>query len=184
MADLAEIERKQKEIADMAKALTGEKDPDELARLGKEIGVKAKALEKAALALAAAGAPPTSGNIGGEVRVVLTKDQRQRIAEQTGVGLDTLVIAEDAAGWARRMPGMEKRIIEQKALQMAAKALVAEAKDKRIAKMIKEYEAIEDKSPELLEVLQQLRDDPDNIAKFAQELGKRMKAAANPPPEG
>ena len=180
MSDLADIERRQKEIAEMAKRLVDEKDVPEIQRIGKEIAAKARELQKAALALAAAVTPDAGRNQGGETRVVLTKDQRQRIAEQTGVALDTLVIAEDAAGWARRMPGTEKRIIEQRALAQAARSIVSEEKEKRIKKMIKELEAIPDPTPEVQGVINQLREDPDNIEKFAKELGKRMKENADP----
>jgi len=184
MADLAEIERKQREIGELARRMVGIKDVDELQKMGKEIAAKAKDLEKSALALVAASTPNEGRHVGGEVRVVLTKDQRQRIVEQTGVGMDTLVIDEDAAGWMRRMPGTEKRVIELKALQQAGKSIVAEAKDKRVKTLIKTLEDVPDKSPELIEVIEQLKTDPDGIEKFAKEQGKRIKANAKPLPEG
>jgi hypothetical protein len=127
--------------------------------------------------------PQGPRNQGGAVRVVLTKDQRQRIADQTGVGLDTLVIEEGAAAWALRMPTMEKRIIENKALEMAGKSLVSEAKEKRIKKLINALEEIGDPTPEVRAMIEQLKDDPDGLEKLAKDLGKEMKGKASQGPQ-
>jgi hypothetical protein len=185
MADLDDIAKKQKQAAELGKKLAREKDVDEIKRLSKEIKEKAKELEAAAQNMAEAATPKGGKNVGGEVRVVLTPDQRKRIVEQTGVGMDTLVITEEAAQWMARMPGMQKRYVEQMALRKAAESVMREEKDKAIQKLIKKLEAIPEPVPEIEQMIAQLKKDPDGMEKLGKELGKKAREAAKnqQPPE-
>src|SRR5438105_4667003 len=119
MADLEEIERKQASAAKLAMEMVDEKDPERLKEMAASILERTQALEKMARGLEAALTP--QGNTGQEVRVELTKDQRERIAEQTGVGVEVVVIHDsDQKKWSKDMPKTEPREIEKLAAKQAA----------------------------------------------------------------
>ena len=177
---LEDIEAKQKAITEDAKKMAKLTDPQEILDAAAKIVVKAKELERAALNLAAAATPPGPRNEGGEVRVVLTPDQRKRIVEQTGVGLEVLTVDRGAAALHARMPTMQKQLIERLALQEAAVHVVIRERRKAIAKLIKQLEAIEDKTPDMEEIIEQLKRDPDKIKEKALEIAERIKARPLP----
>jgi hypothetical protein len=99
--------------------------------------------------------------------------------------MDTLVITEEAAQWMARMPGMQKRYVEQMALRKAAESVMREEKDKAIQKLIKKLEAIPEPVPEIEQIIEQLKKDPDGMEKLGKELGKKAKEKAKEqqPPE-
>src|SRR5579872_2582634 len=90
MADLEELQRKQSDAAKFAMKMVDEKDPERLKEMAEQLQARCKDLEKMALGMEAALTPqePT----GQEVRVVLTPDQKKRIAEQTGVGVEMVTL--------------------------------------------------------------------------------------------
>src|SRR5712671_2609156 len=100
MADLAELQKKQAEAASFAIRMADEKDPDRLKQMAEQLQAKCADLGKMAKALEAAVAP--AGPSGPETRVVLTPEQRQRVAEQTGVGVEVVTL-RDVPGrtWSR-----------------------------------------------------------------------------------
>src|SRR5258708_13827518 len=85
MSDLAELERKQADAAKFALEMVEEKDPERLKEMAEQLQERCKDLEKMAKGMEAAWAP--KGGEGGETRVVLTEEQRERIADQTAVGI-------------------------------------------------------------------------------------------------
>jgi chromosome segregation ATPase len=96
---------------------------------------------------------------GPETRVALTPEQRKRIAEQTGVGVEVVTL-RDAPGrtWSRQMSGAQPRDIEAAAAQHAARSrLIAETRS-RVEKIIRELEQLE--VPELADTIAELRRDP------------------------
>src|SRR5438270_13517414 len=91
-ASLEELEKKQRDIKPLVEKLQKAKG-DEVVKIAKQIAEKTKELEKSALALAAAATPEGARNVGGpETTVLLTPDQKKRVVEGTGVGLETVVL--------------------------------------------------------------------------------------------
>jgi len=78
MASVEEIERKQKAMQPLLEQIAQEKDADRIQQLGRQIAEMAQELARMADGLERAYAQATGG--AGETRVVLTKDQRQRVA--------------------------------------------------------------------------------------------------------
>ncbi len=175
---MEDVEKKQRELLPLLEKLQ-KASGEEAVKIGKQIEAKAKELEKAARNLAAAITPVGPRNEGGETRVVLTKDQRERIVAQTGVGLEVLVIDKDVAGWDRKMPGTQKRIIEQKALEMAAQTLMKQARKKAGEDLIKIFEKeIPDPVPEVQEVIDILKKEGiDGLPKLAERQRREGEAA-------
>jgi hypothetical protein len=81
MASLEEIERKQNAMKPLLEELANETNADRVQHLGKQIAEMAQELARMADGLQKAYAQPTGG--AGETRIVLTKNQRERIAEAT-----------------------------------------------------------------------------------------------------
>jgi DNA-binding MarR family transcriptional regulator len=157
MADLGEIQKKQAEAASFAMRMTEEKDPERLKEMAEQLQAKCADLARMAKALEAAVAP--AGSSGPETRVVLTPEQRQRIAEATGVGVEVVTL-RDTPGrtWSRGLQGADPREIEAAAAQQAARSrLIAETR-KRVEAVIHELEKLD--SPELAETIAELRRDP------------------------
>jgi hypothetical protein len=157
MADLAELQKKQAEAASFAIRMADEKDPERLKQMAEQLQAKCADLGKMAKALEAAVAP--AGPSGPETRVVLTPEQRQRVAEQTGVGVE-VVMLRDAPGrtWSREMSSARPRDIEVAAAKQAARSrLIAETRS-RVEKIIRQLEQLE--VPELAETIAELRRDP------------------------
>jgi hypothetical protein len=111
----------------------------------------------------------------GEVRVVLTPDQRERVTKATGVGMDTLVVDKNVVAFNARMGTMQKYLIERLALRQAAETAARIEKKKAVEKIIKKLEAIEEPSKELQEMIDQLKDDPEGLEKKGKEIAKRQK---------
>ena len=157
MADLAELQKKHAEAASFASRMAEEKDPERLKQMAEQLQAKCAELGKMAKALEAAVAPVVPS--GPETRVVLTPEQRQRIAEQTGVGVEVVTL-QDVPGrsWSREMATLRPRDIEAAAAKQAARSrLIAETRS-RVEKIIRELEALE--VPELAETIAELRRDP------------------------
>lgn len=157
MADIEEIQRKQADAARLAEKLQGEKDPERIAALAEQIQGKTRDLEKMALSLAASAAPADSG--GGEVRVLLTPAQRERIVEQTGVGIEAVTLRDtQGRSWKSEMPTVEPRVIEKLAAQQAAASRLTLETRTQVEKIIKELKALN--VPELEETIRELEKDP------------------------
>jgi DNA-binding MarR family transcriptional regulator len=157
MADLADLQKKQAEAASFAVRMTEEKDPELLKQMAEQLQARCADLAKMAKALEAAMTPASAA--GPETRVVLTPEQRKRVAEQTGVGVEVVTLRDSAARpWSKQMASIEPREVEAMAArQAAASRLKAETRE-RVEKIIRELEKLD--VPELAETIAELRRDP------------------------
>jgi hypothetical protein len=120
-----------------------ETNADRVQELGKQIAQMAQELGEMAAGLERAYAQSKGG---GETRVVLTKEQRERVAEATGVALDTLVL-EGAQSWDPQMPSMSPATIERLAMASVADRKLKEEKRKAVTAILKELQAAVGDSP-------------------------------------
>ncbi len=157
MSDLAELERKQADAAKFALEMAEEKDPERLKEMAEQLQERCKDLEKMAKGMEAVWAP--KGGEGGETRVVLTKEQRERIAEQTGVGIEVVTLMDTAERkWAQQMPTAEPRLIEKMAAKQAAQSRLIQETRTQVEKIIKQLEALD--VPEIADQIAELKRDP------------------------
>src|ERR671934_1046717 len=157
MADLAELQKKQADAASFAARMAEEKDPERLKQMAEQLQARCAELGSMARALEAAMTPAAAA--GSETRVVLTPDQRKRVAEQTGVGVEVVTLRDTAARpWSKQMATVEPREVEAMAArQAAASRLKAETRE-RVEKIVRELEKLE--VPELAETIGELRRRP------------------------
>ena len=165
---LEDLQRQQANAAKAAMKLTEETDPERILEMAGEIQARCKDLEKAAKALAATVAPqePT----GQEVRVTLTPDQKQRITEQTGVGVEVVTVYDSKKKmWSRDLPlgKIEPREIEKMAAQQAAQSKLISETRSQVEKIIKQLKALN--VPEIADQIAELEKDP------TLGLGKKKK---------
>jgi len=158
MASLEEIERKQKSVQPLLEQLAQETDADRVQELGKQIAAIAEELARMAQGLEKTYAPEAWGS--GETRVALTKDQRQRVAEATGVALDTLVL-QGSETWDPQMPTMSPATIERLAMASVADRKLKEEKRKAAKEIVKQLEAAvgDDPAPETRAAIDQFKRD-------------------------
>jgi hypothetical protein len=158
MSDLDEIQRKQADATRLALKMVDEKDPERLKEMAAQVLEKTKALEKAAKSLAASAAVPDRGG-GEEVRVLLTSDQKERLAEQTGVGVEAVTLRDSGGrSWNAEMPTTEPRVIEKLAAEQAAASRLTMETRKQVEAIIKQLKALN--VPELEETIRELERDP------------------------
>ena len=101
MADLAELQKKQADAASFAMRMVEEKDPELLKQMAERLRESCAELAKMAKALEAAMTPAATS--GPETRVVLTSEQRKRVAEQTGIGVEVVTLRDTVARpWSKR----------------------------------------------------------------------------------
>jgi hypothetical protein len=157
MADLAGLQKKHAEAASFAMQMAEEKDPERLKQMAEQLQAKCAELGRMAKALEAAAVP--AGESGPETRVALTTEQRQRIAETTGVGVEVVTLRDTPGkAWSRTMGSVRPRDIEKAAAQQAARSrLIAETRS-QVEKIIRELEKLD--VPELAETIAELRRDP------------------------
>lgn len=143
MATLEEIERKQKSVQPLLEQLARETNADRVQELGKQIAAITEELARMVKGVEKAYA---QGKGSGETRVALTKDQRQRVAEATGVALDTLVL-EGAETWDPQMPKMSPATIERLAMASVADRKLKEETRRAARDIVKQLEAAAGDSP-------------------------------------
>src|SRR5712691_11429198 len=144
MASLEDIQRKQHELEQLAQQIAQEKDVQRIQEIAQRMQGAAQEVLRMGRALEASYAREEES---GETRVVLTKGQRQRVAEATGVALDTLVLP-GSESWVARMPRTSPATIERLAMASVADRTFREAKRKQAEAILKELEAIPDPLPE------------------------------------
>jgi hypothetical protein len=157
MATLEEIERKQKSVQPLLEQLAQETNADRVQELGKQIAAITGELARMAHGLEKAYAQARGS---GETRVALTKDQRQRVAEATGVALDTLVL-EGSETWDPQMPTMSPATIERLAMASVADRKLKEEKRRAAKEIVKQLEAAvgDDPAPETRAAIDQFKRD-------------------------
>ncbi len=155
MSDLGELQKKQAEAASFALRMAEEKDPDRLKAMAEQLQARCAELGKMAKALEAALAPAGGGG-GVETRVLLTAEQRKRIADQTGVGVEVVTLRDTSErAWSRDMGSMDPREIEAMAARQAATSRLKAETRARVEKIIQDLEKLE--SPELADTIAELR---------------------------
>jgi len=157
MADLAELQRKHADAARFAAGMVEEKDPQRIQQMAEQLQARCAELGRMARALEAEATPP--GPAGGETRVVLSAEQRQRIAEQTGVGIEAVTLRDTPErSWSSQMPAVEPRQVEAMAAREAAASRLRSETRAQVEKIVRELEKLD--VPELAETIAQLRRDP------------------------
>ena len=157
MSSLSELERKQADAAKFAMKMVEEKDPEKLKEMAEQLQARCKELEKMAKGLEAAYTP--QGPTGPETRVLLTPAQRERIVEQTGVGVEVVTLRDTSERtWSKQMPSVEPREIEKMAARQAAESRLRSETRTQVEKIIKELEKLN--VPELAETIAELKRDP------------------------
>jgi hypothetical protein len=158
MASLEEIERKQKAMRPLLQQLVEEKDADRIQQIGKQLAEMAQELARMGEGLERAYAQAQGGS--GETRVVLTKEQRQRVVAATGASVDVLVLP-NAQVWDPQMPRMTPGTIEQLALASIAQRKVKEETRKAAKQIVDELEAAvgSDPAPETRAAIDQFKRD-------------------------
>lgn len=155
MADIAELLKKQADAARFATAMAQEKDPQRLQEMTEQLQARCAELGRMAQALEAEFAPAPTGT---ETRVALTPEQRARVAEQTGVGVEVVTLRDTAdRAWSRQMPRVEPREIEAMAAKQAAASRLKAETRKQVEEIIRELEKLD--VPELAETIAELRRD-------------------------
>lgn len=155
MADVAELLKKQADAAGFATRMAEEKDPQRLQEMAEQLQARCAELAQMARALEARFTPAVTG---AETRVALTPEQRARIAEQTGVGIEVVTLRDTAdRAWSRQMPRLEPREVEAMAARQAAVSRLKAETRKQVEQIIVELEKLE--VPELAETIAGLRRD-------------------------
>ena len=138
MASLEEIERKQNAMKPLFEQIAAQKNADRVQELGKQIAEMAQELARMASGLERAYAQPKGGV--GETRIVLTKDQRERVAEATGIALYVLVL-QGADIWNPQVPKMSAATVERLAMASVAERKLKEEKRRAAKQIVNELEA-------------------------------------------
>lgn len=179
---LEEIEAKQKKMARMAQELGDLKDdPKALLEKAAQLTVMAKELQKSALKFAGEFGNQSGGK---EEVVVLTPDQRQRVAETTGVAMETLVVFDTDGKFAKAMPSTQKMIIERMANQQATVIATKKAKREAVDKMVKQLKKLD--APGLDEIIAAIEADPslEKVSKQQIAAGKEAQEKADGQSQG
>jgi hypothetical protein len=167
MSTMDEVISKQERATKAAVALSKKTDPEELRAGAEKLKEMTDDLEKACKRLQA----EFGGATGHEERVVLTPDQRERLAESTGVPMDMLVVQDRDGSFGRRMPTTDKATIERMAALQATAIAEKKARTAAIDKVIKQLEKLD--VPELQPIIDSMRKDPTLV-----DLAKQQAAAA------
>ncbi|HUJ28410.1 MAG TPA: hypothetical protein VLW85_20455, partial [Myxococcales bacterium] len=153
------IQKRQAKLAHKAASLADEKDPQKILDVAKELQEECADLEKAARNLEKSIMPPDFQGKGTVVK--LTADQRQRITEQTGIGLEEVTVHDSRKKvWSQELPRgtVEPREIEAEAAREAARLKRIAMTKEGVEKAIKQLKAFN--VPELDDFIQQLEKDP------------------------
>src|SRR5947209_4721959 len=143
MSDMDSILKKQQECTHFALKMCDEKDPDKILEMAATFQKKAAELEKMAKAFEAAVLANAPKGTGKETVVILTPDQRARITEQTGVGLETVTLRDTGEKmWSKEIAYAEPAEIEKEAIRQAAETVLTIETKKQVEKIIKQLEAV------------------------------------------
>jgi len=152
MADLEELLRKQADASRFAAQMAEEKDAARLLEMAGQLQTRCAELGRIAQALAG----PQAAAAGPETRVVLTPAQRERVTEQTGVGIEVVTLRDTPERqWSTRMPAADPREIEAAAAAQAAAARLRAETRAQVEQIVRELEELQ--IPELEETIAGLR---------------------------
>jgi hypothetical protein len=153
MADLAELLKKQADAARFAAGMAEERDPRRLQEMAEQLQARCAELARMGRDLEAQFTPASTGT---ETRVALTPDQRARVAEQTGIGIEVVTLRDTAdRAWSREMPRVQPRDVEAMAARQAAASRLQSETRKQVEQIVRELEKLE--IPELAETIAGLR---------------------------
>ncbi len=139
MSSMDEVMSRHQKMVKAATAMKDLKDPQEILDAAAKLQEMGKELEKAAKKLEA----QYAGVSGPEERVILTPDQRERIATGTGVALEMVTVQDDKnATFRRAMPTTDRATIERLAARQAAEITIKKAKEEAVQKLIKALEKL------------------------------------------
>jgi len=160
MSDIDELLKKQAEATAYALSMVEEKDPQKILEMAAEMQKKGAALEKMARSIEAANMMGDGGSAtGGETTVALTPEQRARITEGTGVGMEVVTLRDSKdKAWSKEMPRVDPREIEKEAARQAIETMMIIETRKQVENIIKQLEAVN--VPELKETIEELKRDP------------------------
>ena len=154
MSNLGDLQKKQAEAASFALRMAEEKDPDRLKAMAEQLQARCAELGRMAKGLEAALAPAGGGGV--ETRVLLTAEQRKRVADQTGVGVEVVTLRDTSGrAWSKSMGSVEPREIEAMAARQAAVSRLKAETRTRVEKIIQELEKLA--IPELADTIADLR---------------------------
>jgi len=159
MADLAELQKRQAEAAQLAARMAQEQDPDRILAMAAEMQRRAAEIEKMGRALEAALTPAQPA--GGSVEVTLTKDQKERVTVQTGVGLEKVTLRDsDGRVWSRDLAvgRAGPREVEKEAAKEAARLRLIADTRRQVEAIAAQLESLD--VPEISSAIAELRRDP------------------------
>ena len=169
--DLNTLKQLQAELLQAAADLSKERNGDKLVEGAKALQRRGQHLTLQAERFAAQERARHDEPPRGNVRVALTPDQRQRIAEATGVQMDELVMEDVSVTTSEMMPYMEPTQIELMALRQAER----KATEERAAISAREqlrgaFSALEGvDNAEHKKVVSQLKKDPNFLGGALQD---------------
>ena len=134
--DTTAIENEKKALELLASEVQKAKDDDQRNMLMAEIQKSAQKLEAMCAEMQAEAdkireVKKEQSHVDAVVEVMLTKEQRQRVLEQTGVDVPSVRIPDPTGQLTKNMPRMDPALIEESAISQANafKELVADAEE-------------------------------------------------------
>ncbi len=154
---LEDLQKKQAEAAQFAMKMVKEKDPKVLQEMAEALQAKCAGLLNIAKSLAAAW--PQAAETGPETVVKLTPAQRERIVEQTKVGLESVTLRDtQKMQWSKKMGSITPREVEAAAAKEAAQLRLISETRTQVEKIVKELKKLN--VPELADAIAEMERDP------------------------
>ncbi len=154
---LEDLQKKQAEAAQFAMKMVKEKDPKVLQEMAEALQAKCAGLLNLAKGLAAAW--PQAAETGPETVVKLTPAQRERIVEQTKVGLESVTLRDtQKMQWSKKMGSITPREVEAAAAKEAAQLRLISETRTQVEKIVKELKKLN--VPELADAIAEMERDP------------------------
>jgi hypothetical protein len=162
MADVSmdQMMQKANEMLKLAKEAATEGDPERAKENAEKLMAMGRELEKMGDDMRAQ--TQAHANIA-RVQVVLTPDQRKRVFQKHGIQLETIFLDDGGGVMSKTMPGTRPEYVEALAMKEAERRKNAAEADRvvraELDRALADLEAVG--NPELLEQLEQLKQDPN-----------------------
>jgi alpha-L-fucosidase len=154
---LEDLQKKHREAAQYAMKMVNEKDPKRLQEMAEAL--QAKCADLLGMAKSIAAAWPQPAETGPETVVKLTPAQRERIVEQTKVGLESVTLRDtEKTQWSKKMASITPREVEAAAAKEAAQLRLISDTKTQVEKIIRELKKLD--VPELAEAIAEMERDP------------------------